>query len=70
MDNRKKVEYFEELNKIQGVLSEELNKFFENIIIYYKGWKKYPRKIKKLLKKSFIWSLKDCNIEDIKILVR
>ena len=49
------------LNEIQGVLSERLNKFLESAIICYKGWKRYPRKTKKLLKKSFLWNFKNYN---------
>ena len=70
MDNREEVTYFKELDKIQEVFSEKLNKFFESVIIHYKGWRRYPRKTKKLLKRSFLWSLKDCNIEDMRIIMR
>ncbi len=41
-------------------LGELLSKSFNAVIDKYKGWKRYPRKIKKFLKREGWWDVKNC----------
>ena len=49
--------YMLELKRIQSTFSEDASKIITNYINYivkkYGNWKRYPRKIKKFLKKKF-----------------
>ena len=74
MDNRENVEYFERLKQVQNILSENIKQVvmynFNYFIDKYGGWKRYPRKIKKKLKRNPLWNCRNCNkIEENKLRV-
>lgn len=54
--------YTQELEETQKTFSESVEDLFlthfNNFIKKYGGWKKYPRKIKKRLKKGTLWELR------------
>ena len=70
MDSREEISYFENLQEVQKTFSENIKELFKSQISCYKGWKRYPRKIKKNLKKTFWWNLKNCDINNIEIIMR
>lgn len=70
MDNREEIRYFEELGKIKKTFSADLEDFIKSIIAHYGNWKRYPRKTKKLLKSTWLWNLRNCNTEDLRIMTR
>ena len=43
-------------------LSQILTNHYNHIITTYSGWNRYPRKVKKMLKRENWWGLKDKNI--------
>lgn len=55
--------YYQKLEEIQDIfcsgVSELLTRHINYIINRYSNWKRYPRKIKKFLKKKQWWELKD-----------
>lgn len=69
--------YQEELKYIQATFSENasrlLTSHFNCIIKKYSRWNKYPRKIKKFLKKKLWWNLRNSDIikdGDLKVITR
>lgn len=67
--------YFEELKKVQKEfgdgLSQVLTNHFNYIIKKYSNWSRYPRKVKKMLKKEKLWNLRNSEFleeNDIKVL--
>ena len=68
--------YMMELKRVQSTFSEDASKIIVSYINYivkkYGNWKRYPRKIKKFLKKKFWWNLRNYKLQedDIKVIVR
>lgn len=54
--------YRQKLKEIQSIFSQEISELVTNHFNYfidkYGNWDKYPRKIKKKLKKSPLWNLR------------
>ena len=68
-------EYFKKLREIQKEfgdgLSQVLTNHFNYVIKKYSNWNRYPRKVKKMLKKEKFWKLKNSEFlkrDDVKVL--
>ena len=68
-------EYFKKLREIQKEfgdgLSQVLTNHFNYVIKKYGNWNRYPRKVKKMLKKEKLWELKNSEFlkrNDVKVL--
>ena len=68
-------EYFKKLREIQKEfgdgLSQVLINHFNYVIKKYSNWNRYPRKVKKMLKKEKLWELKNSEFlkrNDVKVL--
>lgn len=66
--------YTEKLQEIKEEFSRGLSKLlvkhYNHAIIKYGNWKKYPRKVKKYLKKEQYWNLRESDLlkdSDIKV---
>ena len=70
MDPRENINliYREKVEEIQGAFADAVKSLlashFNFIINKYGNWKKYPRKIKKYLKKKKLWFTKDLRLFD------
>lgn len=78
MDTRKEINennrYTEKLQEIKDEFSRGLSKLLvkhcNHVIVKYGNWKKYPRKVKKYLKKEQYWNLRESDLlkdNDIKV---
>ena len=78
MDTRKEINednlYFNKLQEVKDDFSVGLSKMliehYNHIITKYGKWKRYPRKVKKYLKKEQYWNLKESKLlkdNDIKV---
>lgn len=54
--------YSQKLRQIQKIFAEGISDMITNHINFfiekYGNWEKYPRKVKKKLKKTFLWNLR------------
>ena len=57
------MDYWEEIEKTKKELSNELIELlfnhFNSMYEKYHDWKKYPRKVKRMLKKEGFWNIKN-----------
>lgn len=60
------IDYFEELEKIHKELEKHIGTLVYSYLTKYNKWSKYPRKIKKYMKKKKIWDTRYADLTEIK----